>query len=263
MAKPEEIELPDGTLIPILYEDRAVLAIDKPAGWLLAPDSWRRTNRNLQLALMSSLESGDHWARARNLRYIRFLHRLDADTSGVLLLAKNHGAVRAYSRLFEMRRVEKVYLAVTHGVPAQQDWVCRLKLAVDPSQAGRTRVDARRGQEAETRFHILQTSQETALVEATPVTGRTHQVRVHLAESGHPVLGETLYNVSAANRERATHNPLSFPLALRAVALSYTDPFQNRAVHVSAPAEEFCRQFGFTLVVRSADSLVRAKHRRP
>lgn len=248
MAKPDRIELPEGTVIPILYEDRAVLAIDKPAGWLLAPDSWRRTSRNLQLALMSSLESGDHWARARNLHYIRFLHRLDADTSGVLLLAKNPGAVRAYSRLFEMRQVEKVYLAVTHGVPAEQDWVCRLKLAADSSQAGRTRVDTRRGQEAETRFHILQTSQETALVEATPVTGRTHQVRVHLAESGHPVLGDMLYNASAASRRAAIRNPPSFPLALRAVALSYPDPFQNRSVHISAPADEFCRHFGYRVV---------------
>src|SRR5438477_2063753 len=100
MAKPDRIELPEGTVIPILYEDRAVLAIDKPAGWLLAPDSWDRTSRNLQLALMSSIRGGDYWARSRNLQFLRFAHRLDADTSGVLLLVKNSGAVQAYSRLF-------------------------------------------------------------------------------------------------------------------------------------------------------------------
>jgi len=72
------IELGDGTRIPILYEARSVLAIDKPAGWLLAPDSWNKTGRNLQLALRSSIEAGDFWARARNLKFLRFVHRLNA-----------------------------------------------------------------------------------------------------------------------------------------------------------------------------------------
>ena len=83
MASPKEIELPDGTVIPILYEDRAVFAIDKPGGWLLAPESWDRTSRNLHLALMSAIHAGDYWARSRQLKFLRFVHRLDADTSGV------------------------------------------------------------------------------------------------------------------------------------------------------------------------------------
>src|SRR5262245_3231862 len=119
MAKPSHIELPDGTRIPILYEDRSVLAIDKPSGWMLAPDSWEQTGRNLQLALNSSINAGDFWARSRNLKFLRFVHRLDADTSGVLLLAKSSGALRALSELIESRRVEKLYLAVVHGIPRQ------------------------------------------------------------------------------------------------------------------------------------------------
>src|SRR3981081_814023 len=104
MAKPKHIELNDGDIvIPILYEDRSVLAVDKPAGWLLAPDSWDQTGRNLQLALQSSLNAGGFWARSRNLKYLRFIHRLDAETSGVLLLAKSPGALSAYSGLFEER----------------------------------------------------------------------------------------------------------------------------------------------------------------
>src|SRR5438046_2988088 len=119
MAKPDRIELPEGTVIPILYEDRSVLAIDKPAGWLLAPDSWNKTGRNLQLALRSSIEAGDFWAHARNLKFLRFVHRLDAETSGVLLLVKSPGAVPAYSALFESRAVKKIYLAVVEGIPSQ------------------------------------------------------------------------------------------------------------------------------------------------
>jgi len=101
MAKPKAIELADGTSIPILYEDRSVLAIDKPAGWLLAPDFWDKTGRNLQLALQSSIQAGDFWARSRNLKFLRFVHRLDEDTTGVLLLVKSVGAVPAYSALFD------------------------------------------------------------------------------------------------------------------------------------------------------------------
>ena len=245
MAKQTEIELPDGSCIPILYEDRAVLAIDKPAGWMLAPDSWDRTSRNLQLALRSSVNAGDYWARSRRLKYIRFVHRLDADTSGVLLLAKSAGALHAYSRLFQSRRVEKVYLAVVRGIPARQDWVCRLKLAPDPGEAGRTRVKAQGGKESETRFHVVKTGKGTALIEARPLSGRTHQIRVHLAESGYPVLGDVLYGTDLASPQPTTRHSSLFPIALRAVALSYPDPFQRKLVRIQAPVEEFCRSFGF------------------
>src|SRR5213594_2013263 len=93
LAKSNDIELPTGESIPILYEDRSVMAIDKPRGWMLAPFSWQKTSRNLQAALASSIAAKDFWARSRGLKYLRFVHRLDADTSGVLLLGKSVGAV--------------------------------------------------------------------------------------------------------------------------------------------------------------------------
>src|SRR5574340_144471 len=117
MPKPAYIELPTGERIAILYEDRAVLAIDKPPGWMLAPVSWQKTSRNLQAALMSSVAARDFWARSRGLKYLRFVHRLDADTSGVLLLAKSPGAVRTLGALFESREMEKLYVAVVCGTP--------------------------------------------------------------------------------------------------------------------------------------------------
>src|SRR6185436_13953576 len=120
------IEFPTGLSIPILYEDRSVMAIDKPAGWMLAPDSWDKTGRNLQLALNSSVAARDFWASSRNLKYLRFIHRLDADTSGLLLLAKSPGALATFSELFETRRVEKKYLAVVCGIPKESRWTCQL-----------------------------------------------------------------------------------------------------------------------------------------
>ncbi len=240
MGKPKTIELISGVTIPILYEDRSALAIDKPAGWLLAPDSWENTGRNLQLALNSAINGGEFWARSRNLKYLRFVHRLDAGTSGVLLLAKSPGAMRAYSELFETRRVKKVYLAVVHGLPKQKEWTCRLNLAPHPDAVGRMIVDARGGKDAETHFRVVRAATTTALVEARPTTGRTHQIRVHLAETGHAVVGDTLYgpkNVLPLEGRRR--------LALRAVELAYPDPFLKRAVRITAPSAEFAREFGF------------------
>ena len=271
MAKPNHIELPTGERIPILYEDRSVLAIDKPRGWMLVPFSWQRTGRNLQAALTSSIAARDFWARSRNLKYLRFVHRLDADTSGVLLLAKSPGAVHTFGALFESRKMEKVYLAVVHGKPEPAKWTCRLKLAPDPKAIGKMRVDPRQGKEAETRFRVLQTRANTTLVEAHPVTGRTHQIRVHLAESGHPVVGDSLYgppNLKSVGRASVPASPdlsqlpkesrlagtLALParavggqLGLRAVRLAYVDPFMRRHVEIRAPIGDFVREYGFDL----------------
>ena len=261
MSKPNYIELPTGERIPILYEDRSVIAIDKPRGWMLAPFSWQKTSRNLQAALTSSIAAKDFWARSRGLKYLRFVHRLDADTTGILLLAKSVGAVTTYGELFESRKMEKVYLAVVQGAPTQQEWTCRLKLGPDANVRGKTRVDPQGGKEAESHFRVLQSNERTTLIKAYPLTGRTHQIRVHLAESGHPVVGDELYgiaNVKTGPREQQrTPHPGPLPLGrgegaaplenlgLRAISLAYTDPFTRRWVQIRAPSEEFLREYGF------------------
>ncbi|MDB6015833.1 MAG: Pseudouridine synthase [Pedosphaera sp.] len=253
MAKPKHIELADAELvIPILYEDRSIIAIDKPAGWLLAPDSWDQTGRNLQLAIQSSLNAGDFWAHSRNLKYLRFIHRLDAETTGVMLFAKSPGALRAYSELFETRSVGKKYLAVVHGLPKQAEWTCNLPLISDPAMKGRMRIAApdKRGRtsaadaalikDAETLFHVLHTSKDTALIEAQPSTGRTHQIRVHLTAGGHPILGDPLYGPDKAAASKGRQR-----VALRAVQLAFRDPFQKRMIYIDAPATDFLREYGF------------------
>ncbi len=237
MAKPNFIELGNGEQIPILYEDRSVIAIDKPPGWMLVPFSWQKTNRNLQAALVSSVASGSFWARSRNLKFIRYIHRLDAETSGILLFARSQGALDTYSHLFESRKMQKVYLVVVQGVPKQTEWTCRLKLAPDPKQIGRMIVDVNEGKDSETHFRVLQTREQTSLLEAKPVTGRTHQIRVHAAQTGHSVVGDEMYG-SPSSTSR-------FPMGLRAVYLSYSDPFNKRVIHIRAPAEDFLREFKF------------------
>lgn len=237
MARPE-IQLEIGLTLPILYEDHAVLAIDKPAGWLLVPEDWTRTSQNLLLELMTSVKLREFWARSRNIRFIRNVHRLDRETSGVLVLAKTHGALTALGELFETRQVEKFYLAVVTGSPTSEQWVCSANISPEPKSNNKMRVD-RHGKEAITEFRVLQRLPGKTLIEAHPLTGRTHQIRLHLADAGFPVAGDTLYGrVSGVGKEK-------HPFGLRAVALRYRDPFRKKAVFIQASTKEFRTLFGF------------------
>jgi 23S rRNA pseudouridine1911/1915/1917 synthase len=237
LPKPAFIRIGDSLEIPILHEDRSVLAIDKPAGWMLAPSDWDRTGRNLQLAISSSIQGGEYWARSRNLKFLRFVHRLDAETTGVILFAKTQTAIPVLSRLFETRQVEKIYFAVVSGAPSKNEWSCDAPLAQHPAQRGKMRVD-KTGKPSETRFTVIQRSEKKSLIKAVPLTGRTHQIRVHLRESGFPILGDVAYG-------GARINSAEFPLALRAAELHYRDPFSRKAVRITAPMENFLAAFAF------------------
>lgn len=234
MAKTDYVELPDGSQVKILHEDRSVLAIDKPPGWMLGPEDEEHVRRNLHIALTLGIEAGLWWARCRGLKFVRFIHRLDAPTTGVLLLAKSRGALAPFGKLFSGRLVEKTYLAVTDGIPKEKEWTCTLPLGADPAVPGKHRIDHEDGKESETRFRVLETRNGRALVEAYPHTGRTHQIRLHLLAAGCPVAGDILYGKA---------HPAG--LGLRAVELAYPDPFTRRPIRIRAERAEFEKAFGF------------------
>src|SRR5262249_5882355 len=151
------------------------------------------------------------------------------------LLARSKGALGPYSRLFASHQMEKRYLAAVKGTPNRSQWTCRLRLRNEVDDHGKIRVDTTKGKQAETRFRVLELGAERSLVVARPITGRTHQIRVHLVESGHPVIGDELYG-EGKGPER---------LGLRAVALCYQDPFMGTEVNIEAPTDRFLREFGF------------------
>ncbi len=235
MAKPTNIELPGKIRIPIVFENRTLMIVDKPAGWVLGPDGPIGKRGNLQIAVESSIGAGAFWARSRSLKFLRFVHRLDADTTGLLMFSKSFGGLEPLSELFAERKVQKRYLAVVDGVPDECYWTCTLPLGPDQEHNGRHRVDKENGRESETRFEVLASIPGRTLIACEPLTGRSHQIRIHLAESGFPIVGDPLYGRGYWGE----------PLGLRSIFLGLRDPYLKAQVHVIAPVSEFLEQFGF------------------
>ena len=129
--------------------------------------------------------------------------------------------------------------AVVDGEPKESEWTCETRLTQDPDQIGRVKVTARGGKEALTAFRVIQSRGHRTLIEARPWTGRTHQIRVHLAHAGLPIAGDPLYG----RTDPALHP--EFPMGLRAVELAWRDPFRKTPVQVQAPADAFLTAFGF------------------
>ena len=171
--------------IPILYEDGEALVVDKPGG--LPMDRPRAGGASLD----------DHLGDLR-LGFQRPpvpVHRLDADTSGCLLLARNPKALKRFAAAFEARQVTKRYLGILAGIPADKEGTIELALSKISSAAeGWRMIPARKGKPALTEWRVVAESEGRALVEFRPVTGRTHQLRVHSASGiGIPLLGDPVY----------------------------------------------------------------------
>ena len=171
--------------IPILFEDGEALVIDKPGG--LPMDRPRAGGPSLE----------DHLDDLR-LGFQRPpvpVHRLDTDTSGCLLLARNPKALKRFAAAFEARQVSKRYLGVLAGIPETREGPIELALSkISSADKGWRMIPARKGKPALTEWHVVATSEGRALVEFRPVTGRTHQLRVHSASGiGIPLLGDPVY----------------------------------------------------------------------
>jgi tRNA pseudouridine32 synthase / 23S rRNA pseudouridine746 synthase len=206
------------TSIHILYSDPSLLVINKPAGLLNLPDGYDPSLPHVRSVLEA--EYGRLW----------IVHRLDKDTSGVLVLARSAAAHRALNLQFECHAVEKIYHALVSGDPAWEQREVDLPLLPDGDRQHRTVVDRRWGKEAHTGLRVLERFGECALVEAIPQTGRTHQVRAHLASLGHPLVADALYGGGQA--------ALLNRLGLHAFSLDFTHPQSGEKVCLEAPYPE-------------------------
>lgn len=171
---------PGKPFVAILYHDQDIIIVSKPAGLLSIPDRFKPDLPNLQYTLRDQFQ------------VIYTVHRLDRDTSGIMVFAKNQLAHKHLSEQFEARSIQKTYLAFTEGYPSEESGLIDQPIAANPSRPGKMMVHAK-GKPAQTGYTIKERFKHHAKLEVRLHTGRTHQIRVHLAYIGCPLLVDPLY----------------------------------------------------------------------
>ncbi|MCM8812036.1 MAG: RluA family pseudouridine synthase [Candidatus Omnitrophica bacterium] len=220
---------PEAIPLSVLYEDRWLLIVDKPAGLVVHPapghPAGTLVNALLGRGLALSSMAGPFKPG--------IIHRLDKDTSGILVVAKDDATHRAISRQFSDRSVERVYQAIVKGVVAQDEGTIREPIGRDPKR--RQKMTVRSGahsREAITRYRVLKRFSNATFLELYPQTGRTHQLRVHLAHVGHPILGDRRYGAQQGAPRQALH----------AHRLGFTHPATRKKVRFVSPLPEELQQ---------------------
>jgi 23S rRNA pseudouridine1911/1915/1917 synthase len=224
LLTPELSLVPENIPLEILYEDEHFLAVNKPPGMVVhpAPGHPTGTFANALLYHCKNLQKDVHDLRPG------IVHRLDKDTSGVLLAAKNPDMHQKLVSLFSERKIEKYYLAICMGKPK----FARIDAPIGrhPQRRQEMRVCQEKGKEAISLLKIVQEKHPFSLVQVQILTGRTHQIRVHLKHIGHPILGDPIYGVKSTNEKYGIARPL-----LHAHRIKFSHPFTSQVIEIEAP----------------------------
>jgi len=230
--KPLALE-PEPLPLSILYEDSSIIVIDKTAGMVVhpAPGNLSGTLVNALIYHCKDL-TGINGALRPGI-----VHRLDKETSGVMVAAKNDESYHQLTKQFKNRTIDKVYLAIARGKFSQEEGSIDLAIGRHPTERKRMSTRSRRGRRAVTSWKVLERWEGFTLLELHPQTGRTHQIRVHLAAMGHPILGDPLYGKRSASQApvlkecfRGLHRQ-----ALHAHRLGFTHPHTGEKVEFISP----------------------------
>ncbi len=249
-AKPPAGAAPENIPLRILYQDDDLLAVDKPAGMVVHPAPGNRTG-----TLVSALLHHDLVTEGATGERPGIVHRLDKETSGVLLVARTLRAHEALARAFRERTVHKRYLAVVLGTPSAKEGLLTWSIGRHPRERQRMSIHSHRGRTARTTYRVMESFRDLSLLELRPETGRTHQLRVHLAAMGHPVLADPLYG---SRKGRAL--PKSGPgrefgrQALHAAEIELVHPTTGARLRLVAPYPEDLRVLLDRLRAKSASS---------
>lgn len=220
---PEKVEAQDIPL-KVLYEDEDVVVIDKPAGFVVHPGAG-----NLAGTLANALlHRFPEIAKVGLPERPGIVHRLDKDTSGVLVAARSPRAYESLLGQFKRHEIEKTYLGLVYGRISAPEGRIRWPIGRHATDGKRISVKTRHPKDAETFFRVLRVFKDATLLEIRPLTGRTHQIRVHLAAAGHSIAGDALYGRKKAARRFSR-------LFLHAHTLSFVHPGTGERVEFSSP----------------------------
>ncbi len=225
----------------VLHEDKHLLVLRKPAGLLMHPlgESWLSAPRaaitDKRSNLAGLLQEHRPGILDNGVERCGIVHRLDRQTSGVLLVAKTPQAYEALLEDFKERRITKLYRALVRGVPKEER--ARVRAPIGRNPGHRRVIVTQFGKSAETAFRLLERAAGAALVEARPLTGRTHQIRAHLAYLGHPVLGDIEFD------KQRPGEPWPERMLLHAYRVELTHPGTGRKASYTAPLPADFRSF--------------------
>ena len=243
LAEPAHKAAPRALGLPVVYEDAALLVVDKPSGVAVHGGS------GVSYGVIESLRAERPDAKALELA-----HRLDRDTSGLLIVCKKRSALTELHRMLRDAEVRKIYMAVVKGAVAQKTLELRDRLHKFVTAGGERRVAVHRaGQEAVTQVTPIAASNDFSALELRLLTGRTHQIRVHLAHAGHPVLGDDKYGDFDGNRALAKEGVKR--LFLHARRLAFAHPLTAAPMRLEAPLPADMRRFAETRLALSPDRL--------
>ncbi len=214
--------------LDVIYEDKDILVINKPKGMVVhpAPGNTEGTLVNAIMAHCKENLSGIGGELRPGI-----VHRLDKDTSGLIIVAKNDKSHIAMSNQIQNRQVKKVYYALVKGIVPENEATVDMPIARSTKDRKKMAVD-KKGKMAITHFKVLQRFEKYTLLEVIIETGRTHQIRVHMAEIGHPVVGD--YTYSKGKNEFNVQGQM-----LHAKSLDFKHPITNQNLHLEAPLPEY------------------------
>ncbi len=228
VALPPPVEAtprPEALPLSVVFQDRDLLVVDKAAGMVVHPGAGHSSGTLVNALLHHVRDLGGVGGELRP----GIVHRLDKDTSGLLIIAKHEVALRALQAAFKAREVEKTYVALVQGAPPDSG-TFRTLHARHPTQRLRFTGKTKRGKEAVTHFHTVKRFADAARVEVQLETGRTHQIRMHFAEAGFPLLSDALYGTRASRRPQLIGRQ-----ALHAWKLAFAHPRTGKALAFTAP----------------------------
>lgn len=224
ISKPEKLTInPENIPINIVYEDERLIVLDKPAGMVVhpAPGNYSGTLVN---ALLYHAEKLSRSSEGRP----GIVHRLDKNTSGLLVVAKDEAAHSFISRQFNKRTTDKRYIAVVEGVVQLDNGVISYPIGRHPRDRKKMSVRFSEAKNAVTHYKVLERFKDKTLLEIKPQTGRTHQIRVHMAYIGHPIVGDDMYSTKKKDTIMAR-------MALHAREISFIHPTTKEPMHFTSP----------------------------